>query len=166
MHMVDNLVYLDLKEVLEVLEEHSIPADLINNDQVNIAGSTNGVGGASGGQVGPKKHMVEVLLVVVNGQGGVGGNGSAGTFNTQNDTGFVLQNGNSWTAPGNANVINRIVTARVAGGGGGGGNGNANSGCQAGSTQPLGNRTSDGTAVGGVGGGGALVTATWNDPIP
>ena len=70
--------------------------------------------------------------------------------------------------PGDANVINRIVTARVAGGGGGGGNGNANSGCQAGSTQPPGSaqNPSDGTAVGGTGGGGALVTATWNNPGP
>ena len=145
-----------------------IPGDLINNDQVNISGSTNGVGGDSGGQVGPGTAYGGGALGNGQGQGGVGGNGSAGTFTTTSDTGFVEQSGNSWTAPGNANVINRIVTARVAGGGGGGGNANANSGCQLGSTvlPSTPEQPGDGTAIGGFGGGGALVTATWDNPGP
>ena len=145
-----------------------IPADLINNDQVSISGSSNGAPGASGGQLGPGTAYGGGALDGGLGSGGVGGNGSAGTFTTSNDTGYVLQNTNSWSAPGNANVINRIVTARVAGGGGGGGNGQANSGCEAGATQPPGSAAnpSDGSATGGAGGGGALVTATWNNPGP
>tara|TARA_B100000902_G_scaffold4177_1_gene5347 strand:- start:10300 stop:14886 length:4587 start_codon:yes stop_codon:yes gene_type:complete len=127
-----------------------VPAALLALDIIDIAGSLNGNAGSNGGNFGAGTISGGA------GAGGAGGVGSSGTFVTSTDTGFVTQGGTSWTAPSSTGVSSRTVTIRVAGGGGGGGNGNANSGCQAGSTQaPFG----DGSANGGSGGAGALITA-------
>ena len=129
-----------------------VPAALLAMDNVDINGSANGAAGSNGGQFGSGT----IAGGSGSGSGGAGGVGASGSFITSTDTGFVTQGGSSWTAPSNSGVSSRTVTIKVAGGGGAGGNGLANSGCQAGSTQsPFG----DGSANGGTGGAGALVTA-------
>ena len=89
-----------------------------------------------------------------------GGNGVSETFQTTTSTGWFNQSGTVYTPPSTyPGEASRVTQLRVAGGGGGGGNSNANSGCQSGgfvgSAGPQ-----DGSARGGVGGSGALVTAS------
>ena len=140
----------------------SYPPSLDSEDWFSIGTNTTGLDGDDGGTQGTDQSET-------NGGGdtgttpkpiGSGGDGGANGFSTTVDLGtqsFTAFN-DTWNNPPQiAGETSRNVTLSVAGAGGANGNPNANSGCQAGSTQPP---FGDGSAIGGIGTNGALITAT------
>ena len=133
-----------------------IPQELINNPlftyTADLGANGNSSTGTTPGTGGGDQFEGNPI-------GGSGGSGVSETFQTTTTTGWFNQTGTVYTPPAQyPNEASRTTQLRVAGGGGGGGNGNANSGCQAGgfvgSAGPQ-----DGSARGGTGGSGALITA-------
>ncbi len=145
----------------------SYPISLDNEEWFVISNNQTGLNGDTGGTQGTE-------LSEVNGGGDTGttpkplttgGDGRANSFNDTVDLGsqtFTAFN-DTWTNPALVpGETGRSIILQVAGAGGGNGNPNANSGCEAGSTNPPGSTAnpSDGSAIGGTGTNGALITAT------
>ena len=145
----------------------SYPPSLDSEDWFAISTNTTGLSGDTGGTQGTDQSET-------NGGGdtgttpkplGSGGDGGANGFSavislgTQSFTAF----NDTWNNPPQlAGETSRNIILTVSGAGGGNGNPNANSGCEAGSTNPPGSagNPSDGSAIGGAGTNGAVITAT------
>jgi len=125
-----------------------IPADLLVDPDFQYS-AVAGIDGATGGGAG--SDTASTSGGGADNAFGTGGNGNSTSFLTEEAGAWeTFTTSGTWSAPSpSTGETSRNVQVQIAGGGGGGGNGNANSGC-------------GGGAIGGTGGGGALLTATLN----